>query len=174
MTTSSKDKLCQLESRIENMLDKLIETDDELEKNDSHCSFKYSDDISSDLEIEKNEDYKFEKALFLNSIFQSEERSKVSSPAFSPKNSNNTSKFLPNNMNSFNIAPLKMNLIYNNYNPFNFNYIYQNQNNNANQNNGCNGFNSKIYGLYKNNNIYNNLNQMNNFHLIMIIILIIL
>ena len=162
MTTSSKDKLCQLESRIENMLDKLIETDDELEKNDSHCSYKYSDDISSDLEIEKNEDYKFEKALFLNSIFQSEERSKVSSPVFSPKNSNNTSKFLPNNMNSFNIAPLKMNLIYNNYNPFNFNYIYQNQNNNANQNNGCNGFNSKIYGLYKNNNIYNNFNQMNN------------
>ena len=162
MTTSSNDKLCQLESRIENMLDKLIETDDELEKNGSPYSFKYSDDISSDLEIEKNEDHQFEKALFLNSIFQSEEKGKVSPLAFSPKNSNDTSKLLPNNMNSFNITPLKMNLIYNNYNPFTFNYIYQNQNNNVNQNNGCNGFNSKIYGLYNNNNIYNNFNQMNN------------
>ena len=109
MTTSSNDKLCQLESRIENMLDKLIETDDELEKIDSHCSFKYSDDISSDLEIDKNEDHQFEKALFLNSIFQSEEKGKISPPTFSPKNPNDTSKLLPNNMNSFNITPLKMN-----------------------------------------------------------------
>ena len=154
--TSSKDKLCQLESRIENMLDKLIETDDELEKNDSHSSFKYSDDISSDLEIEKNEDNQFDQAFFLNSAFQNKEKGKISSPAFSPK-------LLPNNMNSFNITPLKMNLIYNNnYNPFTLNYIYQNQNNNVNQNNGCNDFNSKIYGLYKNNSIYNNFNQMNN------------
>ena len=74
MTTSSKDKLCQLESRIENMLDKLIETDDELEKNDSHSSFKYSDEISSDLDIEKNEDKQFEKSLLLNSLFQSQEK----------------------------------------------------------------------------------------------------
>ena len=130
MTTSSKDKLCQLESRIENMLDKLIESDDEIEKNDSHSSFKYSDDISSDLEIEKTEDNQFEKAIFLNSVFQSEEKGKVSPPAFSPKNSGDAPKLLPNNMNSFNITPIKMNLIYNNYNPFPFNYIYQNQNNN--------------------------------------------
>ena len=157
MNTSSKEKLCQLESRIENMLDKLIETDDELEKNDSHNSFKYSDDISSDLDIEKNEDHQFEKTLFLNSIFQGEEKGKASAPAFSDE----TPKLLSNNMNSFNNTPLNLNLIYNSYNPLTFNYIFQNQNN-ANQNIGYSGFNSEMYGLCKNNSIYNNFNQMNN------------
>ena len=74
MTESDKEKLHQkLESKIENMLDKLIEADEDLENNGDQSSLKFSDDISSD-DVNKNEeDEPFEKELFNTQFFQNEE-----------------------------------------------------------------------------------------------------
>jgi len=54
------------------MLDKLIESDEELDNNGSHSSLKFSEDISSS-EVEKDEGEPFEKELSLNQFFQKDE-----------------------------------------------------------------------------------------------------
>ena len=68
MSESNKEKIEKLESRIENMLDKLIETDEDIENNGSQNSLKFSEDISS-TEMEKEEE-PFEKELFNTPFFQ--------------------------------------------------------------------------------------------------------
>ena len=161
MTESDKEKLHQkLESKIENMLDKLIEADEDLENNGDQSSLKFSDDISSD-DVNKNEeDEPFEKELFNTQFFQNEEKSQPKNPSI---NSNiKTSQNIQNRQNNLNRNFLsQLNLIYNNTNynnPFSSNYIYpisiNFQNNKSNPN---------IFGMVNNNcNNNNNINQINN------------
>ena len=74
MTESSKDKLFQIESKIENMLDKLIEEDEEFENKGFLNSLKLNDEISSS-EENKDEREPFEKPIFFNQFFPNDERS---------------------------------------------------------------------------------------------------
>ena len=161
MTESGKEELHQkLESKIENMLDKLIEADEDLENNGDQSSLKFSDDISSD-DVNKNEeDEHFEKELFNTQFFQNEEKSQPKNPSI---NSNiKTSQNIQNRQNNLNRNFLsQLNLIYNNTNynnPFSSNYIYpisiNFQNNKSNPN---------LFGMVNNNcNNNNNINQINN------------
>ena len=73
MTEYNKEKLLRLESKIENMLDKLIESDEDLENNGDNSSLKFSEDISSS-EENKNENEPFEKELFSKSFFPNENK----------------------------------------------------------------------------------------------------
>ena len=132
MTDTSKDKLNQLESRIENMLDKLIEIDEEeIENDQEQSSLKFSEDISSSDE-DKNEKKLSEKDIFFNHFLQNEDNSEIKGLTISQKPSFDSSQI---NVNQ-NTSP-NLNLIYNNnypYNSYNFNYIYPQQINNQNQN----------------------------------------
>ena len=158
MATSNEEKISQLETRIENMLDKLIESDEELD-NGSHSSLKFSEDISSS-EVEKEEGEPFEKELSLNQFFQKDESIKEFPLTPSKKtsfNSINNSSFLANNIRANQkMSSSNMNLLYNNYNPFSFNYKYPQQMNNSNNN-----FNSSLIDLY-NKNYNSNINLANN------------
>lgn len=60
MSESKSNENTQLELKIENMLDKLIETDEELENNDDSSSLKFSEDMSESEDNIKNEKF-FEK-----------------------------------------------------------------------------------------------------------------
>ena len=155
MSEFNKDKFCQLESRIENMLDKLIETDEELDNNGSHSSLKFSEDISSS-EENKNEEEPFEKEIFFNQFFKNDENAQPSSLNFSHKSSFDNSNISQSKISQNIIIPSNMNLIYNNYNNFSFNYIYPQQINNQN-----NSVNSPFLGTY-NKNQNNNIFLMNN------------
>ena len=161
MSDSKEDKISQLESRIENMLDKLIESDEELDNNGSHSSLKFSEDISSS-EVEKDEGEPFEKELSLNQFFQKDESVKEFPLTPSQKtsfNSFNNSSFLTNNIGVNQKISPNMNVLYKNYNPFSFNYKYPQQMNNSNSN-----FNSSLIDLYNKNyniNILTNNETMN-------------
>ena len=161
MTESGKEELHQkLESKIENMLDKLIEADEDLENNGDQSSLKFSDDISSD-DVNKNEeDEHFEKELFNTQFFQNEEKSQPKNPNI--KSNIKSSQNIQNSQNNLNRNFLsQLNLIYNNTNynnPFSSNYIYpisiNFQNNKSNPN---------LFGMVNNNcNNNNNINQINN------------
>ena len=155
MADTNQEKIFQLESRIENMLDKLIESDEELDSNGSHSSLKFSEDISS-TEVEKDEGEPFEKEESLNQFFQKDESVKEFPLTPSQKtsfNSFNNSSFLSNNIGANQTISSNMNLLYKNYNPFSFNYKYPPQQmNNSNSN-----FNSSLIDLY-NKNYNNNIN----------------
>ena len=114
MADSNQEKIFQLESRIENMLDKLIESDEELDSNGSHSSLKFSEDISS-TEVEKDESVK---------EFPLTPSQKTSFISF------NNSSFLSNNIGANQTISSNMNLLYKNYNPFSFNYKYDIRGNN--------------------------------------------
>ena len=154
MTESNQEKFQKLESQIENMLDKLIETDEDLENNGSQDSLKFSEDISSS-EVEKEEGEPFEKELFNAPFFQNEDAGQSKLPNLCSKNffdNSNISNYQSNlNLN----FPKNYNFSYNNFNPFSLNYCYaQNMNN---QNNS----NSNFFGMV-NKNINNNISQINN------------
>ena len=156
MTEYNKEKLLRLESKIENMLDKLIESDEDLENNGDNSSLKFSEDISSS-EENKNENEPFEKELFSKPFFPNENKvqPKESKLIFKSSidifNEQNTRTNL--NQNNFS----NTNLLYNSSNYFPFNYSYSQQTNN-NMNNKSN---SNLFGsVYKMAN--NNINHINN------------
>ena len=154
MTESNQEKFEKLESRIENMLDKLIETDEDLENNGSQDSLKFSEDISSS-EVEKEEGEPFEKEPFNAPFFQNEDAGQSKLPNLCSKNFFDNSN-TPNYQSNLNLNfPKNYNFFSNNFNPFSLNYFYaQNMNN---QNNS----NSNFFGLV-NKNINNNTSQINN------------
>ena len=158
MANSNEEKISQLESRIENMLDKLIESDEELDNNGSHSSLKFSEDISSS-EVEKEGGEPFENELSLTQIFQKDESSKEFPLIPSNKNSFNSfnnSSFLTSNIGANQKISPNMNLLYRNYNPISLNFKYPQQMNNSNTN-----FNSSFIDLY-NHNYKSNINQTSN------------
>lgn len=155
MTEYKKQEFHPLESKIENMLDKLIQSDEELENNEDHSSLKFSEDISSS-EDNKEEKNLFEKEFFNTEFFPNEDN-------FQSKISNYISKSsfdIPNeqkDLTNFNQKiQQKMNLLYNNSNAFSFNYLYYQQINNINNKSNPN--------LFENQNkiINNNINHINN------------
>ena len=153
MSESNKEKIEKLESRIENMLDKLIETDEDIENNGSQNSLKFSEDISS-TEMEKEEE-PFEKELFNTPFFQnpdaeqSKESNSYNKNAWEISNSQKCHSNLNQNFQK------NYNFFYNRYNPFSFNYFYSPQI--INQNNS----NSNCFGIIK-KDINNNISQINN------------
>ena len=126
MSENDSESLPNLELKIENMLDKLIEADEESEKSEDNNVIKFREDIS-DLEDEKF----FEKDFFINPSFQNEENNKIDSSKnltktnFQPKTTRNESNSFKNNI-TFNVN----NNIYNNYiTPFSYNSFPQQINN---------------------------------------------
>ena len=149
-----KEKSEQLKSRIENMVDKLIETDEELENIGDNSSLKFSDDISSsENEKEEEEFFENENNNFFNSHFFPNDKSKQNNiKNIESKKSldNSNSQKTPTNLNK-NI-PLNMNLLYNDSNPFSYNFTNSHQ---------INNLEPSLYGI-QNKNFYNNYNQINN------------
>ena len=154
MTEFNKENFQKLELRIEYMLDKLIESDEEIENNGSQDSLKLSEDISSS-EVEKEDGEPFEKDLFNTPFFQNEDCIKSKLPNLCSKNSFDNSN-LQKCQSNLNLNFQKnYNFLYNNFSPFSLNYFYaQNMNN---QNN----LNSNFCGMV-NKNINNNTSQINN------------
>ena len=154
MTDTSKDKLNQLESRIENMLDKLIEIDEEeIENNQDQSSLKFSEDNSSSDE-DKNEKKISEKDIFFYQYLQNEDNSEIKGISISKKPSFDSPQM---NLNQ-NTSPT-INLIYNNnypYNSYNFNYICPQQIDSQSQNK------NNFFRIPNNSYNNKNMNQINN------------
>ena len=139
MNQSNEDRSYQLESKIENMLDKLIESDEEIDNGD-HSSLKFSDDISSS-DIDKEEEdllikdsvfNQFSKFEDQNQLQSSKNFTKSSFDSFSSKNKVNLRTSLPSNVNCLN----------NNYSLFSFYHMYPHLNN-------------SFFGIQNNINLYN-------------------
>ena len=111
MSECENESLPNLELKIVNMLDKLIEADEELEKNEENNLLKFNADISD------SEDEKIFEKNFINPSFQNEENNKLNSSKslsknfFQPSSSQNETNAFKNN--TFNVN----NSVYNNY-PF--------------------------------------------------------
>lgn len=154
MTDTSKDRLNQLESRIENMLDKLIEIDEEeIENNQDQSSLKFSEDNSSSDE-DKNEKKISEKDIFFYQFLQNEDNSEIKGISISKKPSFDSPQM---NLNQ-NTSP-NLNLIYNNnypYNSYNFNYICPQQIDSQSQNK------NNFFRIPNNSYNNKNMNQINN------------
>ena len=163
MSKSNKD-INQIKSRIENMLDKLIESDEESENNGERPSLKFSEDISSS-EVDKDDDddeEPSEKEFFSIPFFQGEDNTQKKEENLSSKPSFDNLNKQNNKMNINQNIPSNNNFIYNNYNyksyyPYSFNCLYPSQINNLNNNNVCYPF-LNIF----NNNINNNVKYINN------------
>ena len=164
MTKSNKDGLPHLEYKIENMLDELIKTDEDIENNAMRSSLKFSEDNSSS-EEEKVDEELFEKDFFSNSYSQNEEQNQQNK-----MNNFQNQIFAPilsqNNVNKQITQPIN-NYSYNN-SPFIFNHLFTPPIYNKNHYNPplfgiSNNMNKNINNINMNNNMNNNMNQnMNN------------
>ena len=150
---SDKDGLPNLELKIENMLEELIKTDEDIENNGMRNSLKFSEDISPS-EEEKEIDDLIDKDFFSNANFQIEEQNQI-------KNGNNFMNSINESKNNITLDimnksvnnQLNNNFFYNNYSPFIFNHSFsQSLNNNQIISN-----NLPLFGL-SNNNMNNNYN----------------
>ena len=159
----SKESLPNLEIKIENMIDKLIETDEELEKKGDFNSLKFSGDLLFDSEDEKF----FEKNFFINSA-QNEDIKNNNELNLSIKNriQNNNSKEneIPHIQN--NLPDISKINTYNNFPPVCFyNPVFSQQINknltnnsifrqpsNSNMNTNCT---TSFSSNYDKNNIFN-------------------
>ena len=131
MSEINKEDYSHLGTKIENMLDEIIKSDDELENNPIRSSLKFSDDNSYSEEAKENTNDLLDKDIFSNAFSPFEEQNK------NKQNSLNINQ----NLESINInQPISNNLnnniyyIYNN-NQYYFNHLFTpNINNNINNN----------------------------------------
>ena len=131
MSENNKEDFSHLGTKIENMLDEIIKSDDELDNNPMRNSLKFSDDNSYSEEAKENTNDLFDKDIFSNAFSPFEEQNK------NKQNSLNINQ----NLESINInQPISNNLnnniyyIYNN-NQYYFNHLFTpNINNNINNN----------------------------------------
>ena len=153
-SNSAGQGLPNLEFKIENMIDELIKTDEEIEKN-GPSSTKFIEDISLS-EDDKTDKELFEKDFFFNHNLQIDEQSnKINNLS----NQNIESTTFQNNVNNVNNSKINhiSNQFYNNsnmylnYSPFIFNNVFNLPISNQNNYN-----NSPVLGLGNNNIIYNN------------------
>ena len=153
-SNSAGQGLPNLEFKIENMIDELIKTDEEIEKN-GPSSTKFIEDISLS-EDDKTDKELFEKDFFFNHNSQIDEQSnKINNLS----NQNIESTTFQNNVNNVNNSKINhiSNQFYNNsnmylnYSPFIFNNVFNLPISNQNNYN-----NSPVLGLGNNNIIYNN------------------
>ena len=153
-SNSAGQGLPNLEFKIENMIDELIKTDEEIEKN-GPSSTKFIEDISLS-EDDKTDKELFEKDFFFNHNLQIDEQSnKINNLS----NQNIESTTFQNNVNNVNNSKINhiSNQFYNNsnmylnYSPFIFNNVFNLPISNQNNYN-----NAPVLGLGNNNIIYNN------------------
>ena len=164
MSENNKEDFSHLGTKIENMLDEIIKSDDELDNNPMRNSLKFSDDNSYSEEAKENTNDLFDKDIFSNAFSPFEEQNK------NKQNSLNINQ----NLESINInQPISNNL--NN----NINYNYNNNNNqyyfnhlftpniNNNINNNSYNFTQPEYNmnLNINQNLFINNNKIiNNYY----------
>ena len=147
-SNSAGQGLPNLEFKIENMIDELIKTDEEIEKN-GPSSTKFIEDISLS-EDDKTEKELFEKDFFSNHNSQNDEQSnKINNLS----NQNIESTTFQNNINNVNNSKINhiSNNMYINYSPFIFNNVF-----NLPISNQKNYNNAPVLGLGNNNITYNN------------------
>ena len=148
MSEFNKESLPNLELKIVNMLDELIQTDEELEKKGEFNSLKFTEEML-DSEYEKY----FDKDFF-NPNFQTEDNN----------NKNNESNIWAKNQNPPNLSQNKINTIKNDLSNTNKNMLYNNMppayflNPIFSQQINKNINNNSIYGRPSNSNMFSNAN----------------
>ena len=162
MSENNKEDFSHLGTKIENMLDEIIKSDDELDNNPMRNSLKFSDDNSYSEEAKENTNDLFDKDIFSNAFSPFEEQNK------NKQNSLNINQ----NLESINInQPISNNLnnniyyIYNN-NQYYFNHLFT-PNINNNINNNSYNFTQPEYNmnLNINQNLFINNNKIiNNYY----------
>ena len=168
-SNSGRQGLPNLEFKIENMIDELIKTDEEIEKNEP-SSVKFIEDISLS-EDDKTDKELFEKDFLNHNSPISEQSNKINNLS----NQNIETTIFQNNVsnvNNLNINHISNQLnnnnnnMYINYSPFIFNNVFNlpisNQNNFNNAPVLGLGNNNIIYNNNANNILSNNMNRKNN------------
>ena len=181
MSEINKEDFSHLGTKIENMLDEIIKSDDEIDNNPNRSSLKFSDDNSYSEEAKENTYDLFDKDIFSNAFSPNEEQ---------PKNKQNNLNINPNfeyinspnviNQSAFNNFNPNINNNYNhNHNQFYFNHLFTPHINNINNINNINSYNytqppfnvmnntmninfNINQNLYTNNNLNMNNNNTNN------------
>ena len=110
MSKFDNESLPHLELKIENMLDKLIETDEELEKKGDYSTIKLNEEITN----YADQKY-FEKDFFNNQTSQNEDQSKINEPKNKPQPISSQNKITTVQNNISDIS--KKNFLYFNYPP---------------------------------------------------------
>lgn len=127
MSEINADSLPHLELKIENMLEKLIETDEELEKNGENAPIKFSDEV-----YESKYEKFFDKDFFINPSFQNEDNNKMNKINNFLRKSNLINLSQNNTNQNQNNQTNMNNIMYNNFrltHPYNPNAPYQNNKN---------------------------------------------
>ena len=131
MSENNKEDFSHLGTKIENMLDEIIKSDDELDNNPMRNSLKFSDDNSYSEEAKENTNDLFDKDIFSNAFSPFEEQNKNKQNSLNINQnleSININQPISNNLNN------NINYIYNN-NQYYFNHLFTpNINNNINNN----------------------------------------
>jgi len=121
MSESKSSENPQLELKIENMLDKLIETDEELDNNEDSSSLKFSEEMSDSEDDIKNEKF-FEKEFFFNE--EQNQNNKISNLPKTSKTNLNTSQKQNIKINQSLSQSNLNNYMYNNYAQIPYNPIF--------------------------------------------------
>ena len=159
MSKFDNESLPHLELKIENMLDKLIETDEELEKKGDYSTIKLNEEITN----YADQKY-FEKDFFNNQTSQNEDQSKINEPKNKPQPISSQNKITTVQNNISDIS--KKNFLYFNYPPqacF-YNQIF-NRPSNSNMNSNCTTSYSSNYDN-SNNTIFNPNSNFNTSYLL--------
>ena len=159
MSEFDNESLPHLELKIENMLDKLIETDEELEKKGDYSTIKLNEEITN----YADQKY-FEKDFFNNQTSQNEDQSKINEQKNKPQPISSQNKITTVQNNISDIS--KKNFLYFNYPPqacF-YNQIF-NRPSNSNMNSNCTTSYSSNYDN-SNNTIFNPNSNFNTSYLL--------
>ena len=159
MSENNKEDFSHLGTKIENMLDEIIKSDDELDNNPMRNSLKFSDDNSYSEEAKENTNDLFDKDIFSNAFSPFEEQNKNKQNSLNINQnleSININQPISNNLNN------NINYIYNN-NQYYFNHLFT-PNINNNINNNSYNFTQPEYNmnLNINQNLFINNNKINN------------
>ena len=180
MSDSIDEGLPNLEIKLGKMIDKLIETDEDLEKNglnsfyfsDEHCESKYKKLFEKEIPNNSNiNNSQITNNIQLNKSICNPQNLALNQINFLQNNPNNLSTIIysnnpPNNFSNL-MIPQQMNNLCNHSSFFSLNNSYMNTtssfslnpekslDNNMNQN-----YNKS--NIYNNNNIFNNINNINN------------
>ena len=162
MSENNKEDFSHLGTKIENMLDEIIKSDDELDNNPMRNSLKFSDDNSYSEEAKENTNDLFDKDIFSNAFSPFEEQNKNKQNSLNINQnleSININQPISNNLNN------NINYIYNN-NQYYFNHLFT-PNINNNINNNSYNFTQPEYNmnLNINQNLFINNNKIiNNYY----------
>ena len=159
MSENNKEGFSHLGTKIENMLDEIIKSDDELDNNPMRNSLKFSDDNSYSEEAKENTNDLFDKDIFSNAFSPFEEQNKNKQNSLNINQnleSININQPISNNLNN------NINYNYNN-NQYYFNHLFT-PNINNNINNNSYNFIQPEYNmnLNINQNLFINNNKINN------------